>query len=216
MNSFLTVNNNVNLSLISLTIAPSTYLASFIVLLVFLALYIPRSSLRLPRWTSKVPEFLKSIPSRADKALPEPPVEDEEDQDRHFYYHQRSDGRLIFEDQSLVLARPELVRYSLDRSSNRSRNRHRNAPNHELDARRRLPPRLRTAPQPQGALPAAPQRRLVDNERRRWPRKESRMEPDRPKDGPGLGGRFRRWILTPSVAETRKRGSQQRLLERPK
>ncbi|KAM4062932.1 hypothetical protein HRG_007745 [Hirsutella rhossiliensis] len=45
--SLLTVNNNV--SLVSINVAPSSFLASVVILLVFLALYLPRLSLRIPR-----------------------------------------------------------------------------------------------------------------------------------------------------------------------
>ncbi|PHH86339.1 hypothetical protein CDD83_10385 [Cordyceps sp. RAO-2017] len=45
--SLLTVNNHV--SLVSIHVAPSTYLASVVILLVFLALYLPRLALRIPR-----------------------------------------------------------------------------------------------------------------------------------------------------------------------
>ncbi|KKY39313.1 hypothetical protein UCDDA912_g00666 [Diaporthe ampelina] len=49
MQSLLTVNNNVSLSLVSVTIAPSTALAIFTIALVFLALYLPPLSFRSAR-----------------------------------------------------------------------------------------------------------------------------------------------------------------------
>ncbi|KAI3390297.1 hypothetical protein diail_10375 [Diaporthe ilicicola] len=53
MQSLLTVNNNVSLSLVSVTITPSTALAFFTIALVFLALYLPPLRFRSARQTSK-------------------------------------------------------------------------------------------------------------------------------------------------------------------
>ncbi|KAK7714680.1 hypothetical protein SLS63_011654 [Diaporthe eres] len=53
MQSLVTVNNNVSLSLVSVTIAPSTALAIFTIALVFLALYLPPLSFRSARHTDK-------------------------------------------------------------------------------------------------------------------------------------------------------------------
>ncbi|KAK7402391.1 hypothetical protein QQX98_011856 [Neonectria punicea] len=103
MNSFLTVNNNV--SLISISIAPSTFLVSVVLFFVFLALYIPRLySLGLPRfglpslsWLAR--PFTSSTadnpPAGYDKALPEPPF--------------RSSQLVLEDQQQLVIAGQDIV-----------------------------------------------------------------------------------------------------------
>lgn len=53
MQSLVTVNNNVSLSLVSVTIAPSTALAIFTIALVFLALYLPPLPFRSARHIDK-------------------------------------------------------------------------------------------------------------------------------------------------------------------
>ncbi|KAL3956371.1 hypothetical protein ACCO45_009217 [Purpureocillium lilacinum] len=57
----LAVNNNV--SLISIHVAPSSWLASVIIVLVFLALYIPRLSLRIPRFALPASVSGPSLPA---------------------------------------------------------------------------------------------------------------------------------------------------------
>lgn len=59
MQSLVTVNNNVSLSLVSVTIAPSTALAIFTIALVFLALYLPPLSFRSARHTNKTKSLAK-------------------------------------------------------------------------------------------------------------------------------------------------------------
>ncbi|POR31467.1 Uncharacterized protein TPAR_08286 [Tolypocladium paradoxum] len=78
MPSLLTVNNNV--SLISINVAPSSYLASVVIILVFLGLYVPRLSLRIPRIGLPALPPVPSLPALpsyrrlvTDKALPAPP-----------------------------------------------------------------------------------------------------------------------------------------------
>ncbi|PHH59329.1 hypothetical protein CDD81_3379 [Ophiocordyceps australis] len=71
MPSLLTVNNHI--SLISVSVAPSTYLASVVILLIFVGLYLPRLSVRLPRLlfaTANLPftaltEFGRLLPTKA-------------------------------------------------------------------------------------------------------------------------------------------------------
>ncbi|KAH7175864.1 hypothetical protein EDB81DRAFT_635362 [Dactylonectria macrodidyma] len=105
MTSFLTVNNNV--SLISISIAPSTFLVSVVLFFVFAALYIPRlCSLGIPRFGLPLPSLStlarpftsRGSPERAghlDKALPEPPLKT---------------SQLVFEDQQqLVIAGQDIV-----------------------------------------------------------------------------------------------------------
>ncbi|KAH7157798.1 hypothetical protein B0J13DRAFT_581816 [Dactylonectria estremocensis] len=105
MTSFLTVNNNV--SLISISIAPSTFLVSVVLFFVFAAFYLPRlCSLGIPRFGLPLPSLStlarpftsRGSPERPgllDKALPEPPLK-------------RS--QLVFEDQQqLVIAGQDIV-----------------------------------------------------------------------------------------------------------
>ncbi|OAQ78680.1 hypothetical protein VFPBJ_06801 [Purpureocillium lilacinum] len=90
----LAVNNNV--SLISIHVAPSSWLASVIIVLVFLALYIPRLSLRIPRAFAMAVDLLDGLDAslqdfeppvsptsmRHSSALPsEPATEDLEESD---------------------------------------------------------------------------------------------------------------------------------------
>src|SRR5690606_38557279 len=117
-------------------------------------------------------------------------------------------------DQSLVLARPELVRYNLTREP---RQQPTTSPGHEQrDPRRprRLPPGLRRAPQPAVAAPLDGPQRGGDDRGRRGRRLRGPPPPRVGGGSPGLGDRFRRWLFAPGVAETRQRRSQQRLLER--
>ncbi|TWU77715.1 hypothetical protein ED733_008443 [Metarhizium rileyi] len=63
MPSFVTVNNNV--SLISITVAPSTWLATVIVVFVLLALCLPKISFRIPRFALPRLPSLPSLPALA-------------------------------------------------------------------------------------------------------------------------------------------------------
>ncbi|KAF7545438.1 hypothetical protein G7046_g9563 [Stylonectria norvegica] len=101
MNSLLTVNNNV--SLVSITIAPSTFLVTVVLVLVLLAIYIPRLSLgwfprlglsSLFRNLIPNPSAPSTAPARLDKPLP----------DAAF-----ADSQLVFQDQQLVFAGQDLV-----------------------------------------------------------------------------------------------------------
>lgn len=122
MNSFLTVNNNV--SLVSINVAPSTYLASFIILIVFLALYLPQLSLRIPRPRFSLPQFLRQDRTAPNNSRPSATLTaaggEAPPQGRGFYRdhceYDRLGGngfelgsQLILQDQSLVLSRPDLV-----------------------------------------------------------------------------------------------------------
>ncbi|KAH7265173.1 uncharacterized protein BKA55DRAFT_685651 [Fusarium redolens] len=85
MTSFFTVNNNV--SLVSITIAPSTYLITVALLLVFAIIYIPRLlACRFPNLGIPLPSLASILqpilgdptdsqrqPTKTEKALPEPP-----------------------------------------------------------------------------------------------------------------------------------------------
>ncbi|KAM0561075.1 hypothetical protein ACHAPJ_003576 [Fusarium lateritium] len=106
MNSFLTVNNNV--SLVSITIAPSTYLITVALLIVFAIIYVPRLlAFRFPGLGIPLPSLASLVrpllgdpadnppPARAEKALPEPPF---------------ATTGLVFEDQQqLVISGQDIV-----------------------------------------------------------------------------------------------------------
>lgn len=211
MNSFLTVNNNV--SLISITIAPSTYLASFVIFLVLFAIFITRLPFKLPRLAFSIPQFLRQPLSSSlstwdpavDKALPEPP-------------DTRGGSSLILQDQSLILARPDLIRLRRQRNHYPALHSQPSPPpperalEYERDHRssRRLSEGLRASSQPAVLAPLDGPQRAGDSNRRR----RRGVRPGE-QSSPKLGDRFRRWLLTTGVAETRKRKSQQRLLETP-
>ncbi|PFH55104.1 hypothetical protein XA68_10703 [Ophiocordyceps unilateralis] len=76
--ALLTVNNNI--SLISLNVAPSSYIASLVVLAVFVGLYLPRLSSRLARLSPQLEPNVAALPVLpsyrrliSDKPLPAPP-----------------------------------------------------------------------------------------------------------------------------------------------
>jgi hypothetical protein len=185
MPSLVTVNNNV--SLISITVAPSTWLATVIVFFVLVVLYLSRVSLRIPRFNfPKLPTLpslsLLSTPPRGgiyslDKPLPARPRRDQ----------------FVLADQSLVVAShsPGSNKYTTGswtpgrdgRSSRRPR---------------RLLTGLRTPSQPDidASLVSAPQRAGNGGSR-------------------GLRHRFSRWVLASGMAEARQRRPEQRLLEAP-
>lgn len=84
MPSILTVNNNV--SLISITVAPSTWLATVTLFLAFLALYIPRLTAHIPR--IRLPS-LPSLPSLPPSLQPRGYIE-RQLPSPHRHYHQQS------------------------------------------------------------------------------------------------------------------------------
>jgi len=229
-----TVNNNVSLSLISVTVTPSTFLASLIVVIVLVAaLYIPRSLPGIPNWLLSFPQRLCALATTSDtspaaaaaatlrdKALPAPPY----GCDDAYYYDQDPycDSRLILQDQSLVLARPDLVHYTLNKHT-KSKKKQNLASSHSSSAspapllhheqssrRHRLPAGLQpSVPKP---LPL-PQRPL---ERRPLRRREESPPSTTPPPPVRFRDRINRWILTTGVApEPRQRRSQQqRALDR--
>ncbi|CCT70144.1 uncharacterized protein FFB20_09678 [Fusarium fujikuroi] len=107
MTSFFTVNNNV--SLVSITIAPSTYLITVALLLLFAIIYIPRLlACRFPNLGIPLPSLASILrpilgdptdsqrhPAKPEKALPEPPY---------------AATGLVFEDQQqLVISGQDIV-----------------------------------------------------------------------------------------------------------
>jgi hypothetical protein len=260
MSSLFSVTNNV--SLVSINVAPSTYLASFIILVVFLALYIPRLSLAaVPRLSlPAVPKFLREswaqARSGAERPLPELPIGDygydrDYDYDYGYYEGHRRRGldqdrnRLILQDQSLVVSRPDLVpagsyRQQQQQQQQQRRQRQRNrrqgilAPSsppssdHERESRRsrRLFGGLRDADGARGPAPLPGAQRLGPERRRGFEipsaSTSAAPSPRRGREGrvregsPGLGERFYRWVLPAGVAKARQRRSEQRLLEGPR
>ena len=187
----LAVNNNV--SLISIQVAPSSWLASVIIVLVFLALYIPRLSLHIPRFAlppSVSGPSLPALPSyrrltapneRPLPALPAPPSNGP-DRELVLRRHRLSASTTT----STALSASDLTAQSIRdgcRSSRRPR---------------RLLAGLRAPSQPYEHAPlvGAAQRTGHGGSR-------------------GIGHRFRRWVLASSVAEPRQRRSESRLLEAP-
>lgn len=188
MPSLVTVNNNV--SLISINVAPSTWLATVIVLFVLVALCIPRLSLRIPRpslprlpWLPSFPRISAAATTTtttttlgrprgvtcSDKPLPPYPR-----------------GRqLVLRDHSLVVARRASASACASVKDGRSSRR----PG-------RLLAGLRTPGQPDvnASLVSAAQRAGDGGSR-------------------GIRHRFGRWVLAAGMAEARQRRPEQRLLE---
>lgn len=208
MYSLLTVNNHV--SLININVAPSTFLITIIILCTFTTIYLFGSSfLTIPRLgistlSRAVSPLWKNInlaPTPTEKPLPALPF--------------GNNSQLVLEDQQLVIAGKDIVlardRHRQDFADIRGicytqettqdtqqaivQHRH-----HERSPRspRRLTAGLRTPRKSNPSPLSSPQRSRDDGGR------------------PGrLGDRFRRWVLTSSMEKTRKRRSEQRLLERP-
>lgn len=215
MYSLLTVNNN--LSLVSITVDPTTFLLSVVIFFIFVGIYFSGFSSTAPRiaaasvlrsasslWRSASGAAAAAVvPSKAvEKPLQELPF--------------RS-SQLVLEDQHLVIAGQDLVL---------ARNRHRRDFEEDFDnlPRRRSvpllpPPASPTTPSRHERSPRSPRRLAAGL---RTPVKSNSSpalgSPQRGRnDGRprGFGTRFRRWVLASSMAETRQRRSEQRLLERP-
>lgn len=181
MPSFVTVNNNV--SLISINVAPSAWLATVIVLFVLVALCIPRLSLRIPRPSlprlSLLPSFPRfTVAAAATTNLDRPRGVTDCDKPLPPYPQGR---QLVLRDRSLVVARRASASVKDGRSSRR--------PGRFLAG-------LRTPGQPDvnASLVSAAQRAGDGGSR-------------------GVRHRFGRWILAAGVAEARQRRPEQRLLE---
>lgn len=187
MPSFVTVNNNV--SLISITVAPSTWLATVIVFFVLVVLYLPRISLRIPRFTFP---RLPSLPSLT--ALSTPQRGGRHIIDKPLLPHPQGRQLVVLRDQSLTVARRRSAAtsevYSNSNPSSRDGRPSRRP--------RRLIAGLRTPSQPDidAPLVSTPQRAGNGGSR-------------------GLRHRFSRWVLAAGMAETRQRRPEQRLLEAP-
>lgn len=191
MPSFVTVNNNV--SLISITVAPSTWLATVIVFFVLVVLYLPKISFRIPRFSlPRLPSLpalsALSTPQRGgghivnDKPLPP---------------HPQQGRQLVLRDTSLLVARRSATGNSNSSYTSYSQSvdtSHRDGRSSRRP--RRLLAGLRTPSQPDidAPLVSAPQRAGSGGSR-------------------GLRHRFGRWVLAAGMAEARQRRPEQRLLE---
>lgn len=176
--SLVTINNNV--SLISINVAPGTWLATVVVFFVLVALYMPQVSFRipLPRFSNLSP-VIRSLqqrgPSRIDdsQALP----------------LKAQSQQVILRDQALVVARHSAVGGVVDSRKHNGR---------PSGRPRRLLAGLRTTRQPGVDAPLASAAKRTGHGGSR-----------------GFRHRFGRWLLAASLAETRRRQPEQRLLEAP-
>lgn len=190
MYSLLTVNQQV--SLISVTVTPSTFLAALLVFLVFVSFYLPQlPSFNLPRFT--LPRFLTAANTN-DNTLPPSPTS--------------PSRQLVLRDQSLTVYR----RDRKDSTSSSFKDRFRKEPkDHYKDYKERdyyakesdhgrsprKARRLITGFRDSGK-PAA----IYDEELIRSPPQRSG---DRGRSPSGPGRRVRRFLFSSSVAEARQR-----------
>ena len=219
MNSFFTVNNNV--SLISITIAPSTYLITVALLLVFAIIYVPRLvAFRFPSLGIPLPSLASilrpifgdptdhHLPPRTDKALPAPPFaasglvfEDQQQlvvsgQDivlaqRRHYLQQQ---QLAHEQHLLLEQQKQLQFQELERRLRRDSRQSSTPSKHSRDhGSSRHSGRVPTGLRSPTKSIAAPP--LSPPQRSSTDRRGSR----------GLGDRVRGWVLTSSLEKTRKR-----------
>ncbi|RSL38172.1 hypothetical protein CEP53_015110 [Fusarium sp. AF-6] len=227
MTPFLTVNNNV--SLVSITIAPSTYFITVFLLLICAVIYIPRLvAFRFPNLGIPLPSLSSLFqplfaepppPSNAlqahggEKPLPEPPF--------------ARSSQLVFEDQQqLVISGQDIVlaqrRHQLQQQlrlqqqeQNLLLEKQQQKQIQEIEYHRRREsrrPRDDDSPSKRSNHDGSPRKSRRITTGLRSPSKHTVAPPLSPPQrggdgrGPrGLGGRVRRWILTSSVAETRQR-----------
>lgn len=222
MTPFLTVNNNV--SLVSITIAPSTYFITLFLLLICAVIYIPRLvafrfpnlGIPLPSLSSLVQPLFAEPPSNTlqavggEKPLPEPPF---------------ARSQLVLEDQQqLVISGQDIVlaqrrhqlqqQLQLQREQDLLLEKQRQKQIQEIEYHRRREsrrPRDDDSPK-RSSHDGSPRKSRRITTGLRSPSKHTVAPPLSPPQrggdgrGPrGFGGRVRRWILTSSVAETRQR-----------
>lgn len=182
MYSLVTVNQQV--SLISVTVTPSTFLAALLVLLVFVSFYLPvLPSFTLPRIA--LPRFLSAANPNDDKALPPLPSS--------------PDRQLVLRDQSLTLYRRDKKDSYKDRFRKepkdhyKERDYYAKESDHGRSPRkaRRLLTGFRDSSKPD----------VYDEELIRSPQRNG----DRGRSPSGPGRRVRRFLFSSSVAETRQR-----------
>jgi hypothetical protein len=185
MYSLVTVNQQV--SLISISVTPSTFLAALLVLLVFVSFYLPvLPTFTLPR--IPVPRFFSAdANTKALPPLPSSPTS--------------PDRQLVLRDHSLTLYRRER------KDSNKDKDRYRKEP------KDRYKERDYYAKEPDHGRSSGKARRLFagfrDSSKPAVYDEELIHSPQRTGDGGrspgGPGRRVRRLLFPPSVAETRQR-----------
>jgi hypothetical protein len=222
MNSLLTVTNNV--SLVSITVTPSTFLACVILLLFFAALYIPLApTLRIPR---------VSLPSTTTTTLLQH-SQGQQTITNSRHYRISSSKRLTssslqkslpalpntgpssavdsFWSSSRQLALRDLLTsyWNNNHSNKRTKPTHHHHQQHKQHDQRqhgRRPARSLASGNRSTCQPAMDTAVVSSSQRAR----------DGGGSRRGLGRRFRRWwLLTAGMAEARQRRPQQRLLEGP-
>lgn len=225
MTPFLTVNNNV--SLVSITIAPSTYFITVFLLLICAVVYIPRLvafrfpnlGIPLPSLSSLVQPLFAESPSnilqtaRGEKPLPEPPfarsqlvLEDQQ--------------QLVISGQDIVLARrrhqlQQQLQLQLQQEQKLLLEKQHQRQIQDIEHHRRREsrrPRDDDGSPKRSSHDGSPRKSRRITTGLRSPSKHNvappLSPPQRGGDGRGsrgLGGRVRRWILTSSVAEARQR-----------
>lgn len=220
MTSFFTVNNNV--SLVSITIAPSTYLITVALLLLFAIIYIPRLlACRFPNLGIPLPSLAsilrpilgdptdsQSHPAKPEKALPEPPY---------------AATGLVFEDQQqLVISGQDIVlaqrRHYLQQQQLAQQQRlllekQKQLEFQEVEYRRRRDLHQDSSPSKRSTDNGSPRRSRRQLTGLRSPTKSiaattlsssQRSSNDR-RGSRGVGDRFREWVLTTGVAKAGKR-----------
>ncbi|KAL7907100.1 hypothetical protein GGI35DRAFT_481660 [Trichoderma velutinum] len=186
MYSLLTVNQQV--SLISVTVTPSTFLAALLVILVFVSFYLPQlPSFNLPRIT--LPRFLAAPNSNDDKTLPALPPSPTS-----------PSRQLVLRDQSLTLYRRDKKESFKDRFRKEPKDHYKERDYYSKESdhgrsprkARRLITGFRDSSKPD----------FYDEELIRSPPQRSG---DRGRSPSGPGRRVRRFLFSSSVAETRQR-----------
>lgn len=204
MYSLVTVNQQV--SLISVTVTPSTFLAALLLLLVFASFYLPSlPSFTLPRLP--LPRFLFA-------ANPDHVSDDDNDDDHHHHHDRHSprpyppsptspDRQLILRDQSLTIYRRDKKDPYKDRPRKELKDPFKDYKERDYYAKDtdhgRSPRKARrffTGFRDSGK-PAA----VYDEELLRSPQRGG----DRRRSPSGSGGRVRRFLFSSSVAEARQR-----------
>jgi hypothetical protein len=217
--AFLTVNNN--LSLISITIAPTTFLYSVGLLFIFLSFYISPS---LAIWFRRLPASVNTIyqktgaalaagsgpgsalatSRRTSKALPAPPSS--------------AHSQLVLQDQSLVFSNQEVLDRLLRERVARLAD-YRGLPSSEVE------PQLSTVQiestiHSQDGRSSGRSRRIATGlrtPRKPKPHASSPLDLDRTQrsrgSSRGLRASVREWLLPASMEKARKRRPEQRLLE---
>ncbi|KAG5756055.1 hypothetical protein H9Q69_005991 [Fusarium xylarioides] len=211
MTSFFTVNNNV--SLVSITIAPSTYLITVALLLLFAIIYVPRLvACRFPNLGIPLPSLASILrpilgdptdsqrqPTKPEKALPEPPY---------------AATGLVFEDQQqLVISGQDIVlaqrRHYLQQQQLAQQQRlllekQKQLEFQEVEYRRRRDSYQDSSPSKRSRRQLTGLRSPTKSITAPSLSSPQRSSNDR-RGSRGVGDRFREWVLTAGVAKAGKR-----------